>query len=393
MSEQLFQQHVTAAIEHPERLLALDSDEYRENRRKCAEMSRRKQFFFGGDVVSEIFNKDKIRAAREFQGQMITSLGMGGLAAAELGFMVRSMLRERTIIEHPLIQQVTGGFVGDAQAPGRVLRAINEQTLPYDLLIRMAEARQKAFLSERTSFDKELPDLKVEYMQQLRRLVALPHHAAYAETLNIDGVSGRLDDVAVLTVDPLILALKPNSLTFGEYSHEQNYVTVAYDRPWTYRKSYVHTLRHEWNHVVSGRSVAPEGYERCRATRIGMRIYDPTLKRSRYKWLNEAITETMACDIANPNTRDWNLGAYIQERYLYKKLLQRIPEGLFLGSYFEDADPRKPHNGIIYRPRLISAVDREYGSGFLQQLDDRIHADGAAKVGAMFDMDGRWKGG
>lgn len=103
------------------------------------------------------------------------------------------------------------------------------------------------------------------------------------------------------------------------------------------------------------------------------------------RWLNEAITETLNQDL-ELRGRNFQYGAYLDERNIYKELLKKVPEKLFLWPYFDNApsDENKHHDN------LTRAIVDAYGFNLLDELD-LLDKDELKEALYHFDVEGNWR--
>lgn len=221
--------------------------------------------------------------------------------------------------------------------------------------------------------------MKERFRRNLAALMDDPRYPLERAMLDPNTEERRLGEVAVILADPLRLFSEKNHDTIGEYDAEENYAAQFFERPSASsgRESYhEYIYRHEMIHVISGRTIRGADF---RHRRIG--LSEGYSKR----WLNEAITETLNQDL-ELRGRNFQYGSYINERNIYKELLKKVPEKLFLWPYFDNApsDENKHHDN------LTKAIVDAYGFNLLDELD-LLDKDELKEALYHFDVEGNWR--
>lgn len=372
-------------------VVALDSDEYQFNRIQIGRATLAAQDSFGKSVITELFEADREKAAKEVQSKLAVLADKGGIARQEFNAFLREVLFTPKVVSHPSIQEITRGLPGHPNAQALILDAIRDRRLPYELVRQMVEVHRANYRKACESFTTELPRLEIDFKAKLASLIHDPRHPLTEDMIDIEQVDRRLAEAAFIMADPLDIMSGSKNTVIGEYAHDKNYAAMTYDRPWArgiHMDTHTDTYAHEAAHILSGRTINTSMV----GVRIGLRMTDISLGKSSYRWLNEAITETLARDLNDAGMRSWNKGSYIPERALYQQFLKKIPEELFLRAYFTNADPRKPRNGLGPIRELFEAIDQAYGyTSFLSILEIMIRRNGVEYVMKCFTPNGEWR--
>lgn len=367
--------------------VSMDNPEYQHNRKKTAEAARRGQQFFGHEVISELFQVDKDKRNRELQSTIAThAFDFAGLV--HISDFFADGFDTLAVQKNPYIRNLTQGRY-DIRAVQNCIAAAVDGKIPTDAMQSFIQARQQQFTLDTQAFHQEIPRLRRDFIKRLRTLSDHPRHAFNLTMIGEKAIEKRLDEVAIVVADPLELLQRHETHAIGEYNHDKNYGAVVYARASRRNGSkdeHRNTAWHEFGHVISGRTIQKQG-ARFFAQRIGTRAYDSVYKEWRYGWLDEAIIETLTMDLVDLQKRQWDQGEYLPARQLYRRLLQRIPEQLFLGNALETSVPGAELN---YRPRLIQAIDRTYGPHFLLDIDDLVRKHGIREIANRFDDRGKF---
>lgn len=363
----------------------IESEEYQRNRRELKERALKEQnVYFGAELDSALFERDRERIHRELQeflGQCARSEDIAGY----LGDFVRNIFYHQGAA-HPHLAQLVQAGGGERKFYDNFIATLLDRKMPMDAMRHCIGIHREAHMRAVEGFERKLPQLRRQFMYNMHALMDDPRHPLQRDMISDDMLRRRIDEVAIVAADPLVLYRGQNQLIIGEYDHNRNRAAVIYAPDTMYMSSKVfHTVSHELLHVLAGRTV-----RRHEATpyvvRMGMSMYDSTYRRWRYRWLDEAITERLTLDMCGSTDSVYG-GAYLPERMLYQGLLFNIPEELFLRAQFEQTSV----NGEVpQRERLIQSIDSAYHPGFLREVDDHIHAHGIESVFNRFNIYGQW---
>ncbi len=380
--------------EDTEGIISLDSEEYQENRRVKKENAKKYIGYFGRDVIIAVDPDNSFSlggtliSIRRKLAQLTRS--NYGMAQSEIrAFMQDGAQHSPEVATHKFVQEVTRGMPGHPQAGEWMAKVVDH--IPDEVLIDIIKVHKGQFEKDRERFDRLLPELIAEFTEKLDRLFKDPQHPLDVNMISPERIQKRIDSVAIEIADPLEMFWRTD-VAIGEYSHENNYAALQFDRA-TFGSSrgrlYRYTLWHEMNHVLSGRTVEKRR-RNIHATRIGLRRWDKEVNRWRYEWANEAMTEFLTGDMWF-GRREYRKGAYIPERDLQRRLFRRLPEKLFLAAYMEDTDPTQSDLGMPAWAELQHEATKKYGEDFLEAIDDAVRERGAGQVAKEFDSySGKW---
>ncbi|HEY9584771.1 MAG TPA: hypothetical protein VJI33_04325 [Candidatus Paceibacterota bacterium] len=151
-----------------------------------------------------------------------------------------------------------------------------------------------------------------------------------------------------------------------------------------FKKQYpFHIFTHEVLHVLSGKTivkVTPEKDDEMESfvhRKVG--LGHPGARGVRFKWLNEAVTEYLTCELTGD--KDRKFVGYKKEMELFDLLRKsgkvKIPADIFIAAYFENFDPalseeKRLENWKSLRQKLAEAYDHDY----IVKLDRDIQEKG-----------------
>lgn len=205
----------------------------------------------------------------------------------------------------------------------------------------------------------------------------------------------RLNGIAIQVVDGLSANVESIG---GNYTHEFNRVLIAAGLISERTKNHMqHVLNHEFFHVLSGRLLykgerkyedADEIVASYGAGRVGLRFTPPLWLngKSRFRWLNEAVTERLSIELSEKQGHSIKDPAYVHERELLEVICTKgvhpIPFEVFVQAYFENYEPdvEKGENTIPAWRALRDAINTNFNSQFLIDLDSKVKKQGVKKV-------------
>lgn len=363
-------------------IISTTDPRYQEERMVTADVTRRRLQPFGYQLFTDF--QDNQASVLPFYSDRLLNVHSHELGQQEIRAFFQEGLQDRKICSSDEIQSLTKNMPGGNRAIGDIVDAFLQHNISAAVMVDFFRAHQERCIKEQQRFQTELPELKGEYFNRMYALIRDSQHPLTQSMMPDELALKRLEEVALLAIDPLLMLI--NQSVIGEYDHEQNYAGILFDRSFhgnSAIRAYRPVLWHELWHVLSGRQIM-QSRNQMKASRIGLL----NRENSRYSWLNEAITETLTGDLIGKG-RHWEHGFYRSERNIYKRLLQKIPEELFLLAYFENSEPNQPD---VHQQQLFSEIDRVYGTGFLGKLDDMVIANDPLKVSQQFDISGNWVG-
>jgi len=143
---------------------------------------------------------------------------------------------------------------------------------------------------------------------------------------------------------------------------------------------------HEMLHAISARGLAIRSFNFKRPPvvsheQLGLMFYDRSadnsLIKTRHRWLNEALTESINKDILNLSEEH---AMYPKERELYDLLrvcgLFKIPRSAFIDAYFEAHEDIEKTQAKTKLNRLVWLLKSAYGSNILKVIDDKVEGYG-----------------
>jgi len=192
--------------------------------------------------------------------------------------------------------------------------------------------------------------------------------------LSKDVLKQQLERFKLITVDGLRSEL--TSCRDGCFDPDTNTVAITEQEA---RLNEMKTYTHELFHALSGQALIREG--RYKTQKTG--LYFTAGETYRFRWLNEAVTETLARQL--PVEVFFEDGVYENEREIYKLLQTKgkipIDKKLFLNAYFENYDHKLPYGERMPEwKKLSAAINYAYYPGFLVKLDNFIEANGIEKT-------------
>src|SRR3989344_3398683 len=371
-------------------LLSETSSEYRNNREELKARVVKSSVPFGWDLrmpgsmdlipgASDIF-RDRIHFAANQQGE-------GGASEARSLFV--EALSKSEIARDPFILELTRDEPGSPQAPAKLLAACEERVFPNELVDMILMVHWAKLKEYQRSFEKELPVMRSELTRGLERIIDDSSHPLTSDILPAELIERRLSEVGVAAADPLQIAGNRSAhFVLGEYDADANSALMQYDRASLNKSKIVHrwTYAHEMMHVLSGRTIRT-----VNGSVVHVRSGVGDDRGHKRRWLNEAITETLAGEIALKG-KSLPAESYVPERAIYQKLIQRVPEELFLKAYFENVDPQHPEQ--VEWGVLNAAVDAAHYKGFFENLNfnmGQANEEEKERIRDQFDGGGGWK--
>lgn len=165
------------------------------------------------------------------------------------------------------------------------------------------------------------------------------------------------------------------------------------------KKNLQHVFDHEMLHAISGSLfiTTPKhlGLFNTQKQRTGLRFDSlGDTKIERFKWLNEAVTETLALDMDKDVERD--SAPYKSERLLLSLLINgpaggdgkhKVDKTNFFQAYFENYEPKDSDEiRLQYWKELTRSIGASYYSGFLVKIDKLIKEKGIGYVVSRFHI-------
>ncbi len=251
----------------------------------------------------------------------------------------------------------------------------NLDLLPDDILLKMTIAHYKDLQRDKKEFQQKLlPEFKRKIKDQLKTLIAsgkLP--------ISEELIDRRMNEIKVNLADIFVTKFEDFG---GQYDHSKALISIGnYKKKSSLDNEMLYSIFvHEIFHALSGLTVLAEReeptyeeFDNMEATKLGLQI------GSRFRWLNEAITENFQCTLLDQNQEPNPYTTYEDERKLLELLRTRgknpIPEGLFIAAYFENYDTEARDQEKLAIPawrKLNQAIDEAYAPGFLAKLEKLI---------------------
>jgi hypothetical protein len=250
--------------------------------------------------------------------------------------------------------------------------------IPVELYIEMAKRHIAEFAKKERKFEKYVPLMNRLFLDGLWK-------QSERIGFSFEGkvVEKRVGQAIIHLSDTLTATLEER---WGSFDADHNTVIIAENVPDELK---LNVFSHEMLHLISGRTIMlwgeEEGIGEIRHQRIGTRFKASLTetdrrkrKTSRFRWLNEAITEMLAAEISGVK----DPFAYGSEQDIVRELANRgkqtIGWNLFFNAYFENYDPGlPPEERIRAWKNLRRAINEAYTPDFLVALDDCIRRQGA----------------
>jgi len=167
----------------------------------------------------------------------------------------------------------------------------------------------------------------------------------------------------------------------------------------TLKKNMQHVFDHEMLHAISGSLfvTTPKhlGKFNNQKQRTGLKFDSlGDTKTERFRWLNEAVTETLALDMDKDLERD--SAPYKAERLLLTLLINgpaggdgthKVDKTKFFQAYFENYEPKDSDEvRLQHWKELTRSISASYYSGFLVKIDKLIKERGIGYVVSHFHI-------
>lgn len=259
--------------------------------------------------------------------------------------------------------------------------------VPDELFEEMLTCHVERFREESRVFSERLPELQTRFKTRAEKAIA----EGYL-TITPEELYRRLGETATELIDVVERNLQE---TYGEYDVSTARVRIGSHVP---PEMIELVYAHEQTHGLSGRTVLKRNEEDnpffdVEHQRIGLRFtarkserraekregqtaypidYTEFLPQGRFRWLNEAVTETIALYLTGTPDSD----SYLEERKLLATMYGKgIPRDLVLRAYFENYDAdAEPSARIPAWKTLVAKLDEVYpksgGVPMLLEIDD-----------------------
>jgi len=246
----------------------------------------------------------------------------------------------------------------------------DKDVISDDIYTQVLRDHEQRFHTKREQLRERLPKLIENFLSNL------PTMTGYSEELR-ETARQRLETISYDVIDGLIAIPEDK---WGEYDVQRRTIRIAEQIP---DAVFVHVIGHEVLHGVSGQTVIQ------RTTSLpqdddSMFIEDHTVDYyalrtgvragKHFRWLNEAITETLACEVDATSPMPV---LYLPHKKLLQLLTRHVPFEQFVKAYFEDYDTGvQSHERIPHWKALYKAINTAYRPGFLSELDVFIKENG-----------------
>ena len=260
----------------------------------------------------------------------------------------------------------------------RVVLGLKSNLIEDDLWLQILKNHQKQFIETR----RRILGATESFPERLR--VSLSEGIKRGELpITQEKVDQIFKTLVLEPQDGLRHTFEKNDGSYHSTSHTIHIGSAILDR--SDAEEYLfETYAHENFHALSGRTLVEQeefydeedsGRKSYEGIRLGLRI------AGRFKWLNEAITETLAMKYSTGKDKN----VYSKERKLVNILMQRfnIPMSSLLAAYFEDYEPRDRDKGsgpISAWKQLSKELREKTGENLLLVVDKEIQAKGIDAV-------------
>jgi len=230
-------------------------------------------------------------------------------------------------------------------------------------------------------FRKELPGFHQRFITRIK-----PRIKSSELGIDEDTLERRLAATKVVIADALRADLTADA--GGQYRVADDVASISQQ---DFKRLGEEIYTHEIMHALSGKTLYAEKsivdeysdeknkyYYTNKYGRLGLMING---KHERFRWLNEAVTETLTRELIDtaPDRPQYSQVVYKSERELLELLMIRgkyqIDLKLFTDAYFENYDPTLPREKRIPAWKtLYKTISEAYSPGFLTELDKYIKA-------------------
>jgi hypothetical protein len=263
------------------------------------------------------------------------------------------------------------------------------ESLTDEDLERLLEYHVNRELERQGEFEAIVASMIRDFIDRTKEAVAA---GRLPIDFDIERLKGRLFSLKISGIDPFSVystgAYDPetHSLKLIRVQSLSELLSIPISEGDEEAVSLEHVLYHEGFHADAGKLVIYSDEEQDIAiTRSGLNyrtfeadIYPPhevKIGISRFEWLDEAITETLAMKVRGTE----NPGGRVEECKLYDLLKtrgkQEIPEELFIDAYLENYDPTQPpgQRDPAWK-KLRRAINEAYDPAFIVELDKMVVA-------------------
>ena len=361
---------------------------YIEDRQIKKESAMRDNRVLGNGVFNEAggVNDEQLRRLI-YDLENIAARG-GQIGRQEIRSLFIEALTDRAIINNPVILEITRNMPGHPNAPILLLEALENQALPHDVIATIFKRHQEIFRQKSKEGEAKMPERFADFRKKFQRLLDDKAHPLSLDMFP-DGeeyVNRRLSEPAVVIADPLVLVKDREKI--GDYNLQANVARLLYDRPSTTSRAWDYSgeiFNHEMVHVLAGRVIGKTRANTFVYYKQGLNLL------ADFDSLDEAVTEQIAQDMDHPSNRRYNVGSYTSERQIFARLLQYVPEELFLRAYFENSDKSETAHGVATpkteaRDELVDRIEQSFGKHFLSHVSHTIRMEGAESVAASVDL-------
>ncbi len=245
-----------------------------------------------------------------------------------------------------------------------------------------------------TFAETRLPAIKTKFIDLATKMIengTLP--------ISKEHLTSRLENAVIGPSDVLT---DNTTTTWGSYdqAHHRVFINIDYLRE-AKNESEIETLVfHELIHAIAGETLVTKSTndklvqgdlrimrggvefeitDKVQDKEVGEKLKKNDKYLGRFRWLNEAITETEAIKMSAFDKST----SYLNERKIFELLMTQgdepIPRQLFINAYYENFDPSKNPPNPAWR-ELTDAIEVAYEPGYLLKLDKFIKKMGVVKA-------------
>ena len=240
------------------------------------------------------------------------------------------------------------------------------ERIPSNILVSISSAYTDYLQQRRKEFVKRCPELIESTRKKLYEAIdrgEIPITKKKVEMV--------LDRLHMTLADTMVMRLND---TYGSYDKDtlSIYLDANLDD-----SELEETFHHEILHALSGMTILSSDEWTNESLRVGLAYRDDSL----FRWLNEAVTETLNIKVFGHEDGDF----YKESRKLLDLLSKDIDFKLFVDAYFEEYDPDAPkEERLAAWKKLKAAIDAKFGSSpnFLVKLNNFIENYSDVESGA-----------